>query len=69
MEGGNEVAGIPSVMSNRDIREAFLALARVVTTQANLSMVPRMNVVETTITSMLRDFVRMNSPIFIVSKV
>ena len=69
MEGGNEVAGIPSEMSNRDIREAFLALARVVTTQANLSMVPRMNVVETTITSMLRDFVRMNSPIFIFSKV
>ena len=69
MEGGNEVAGIPSEMSNRDIREAFLALARVVTTQANLKMVPRMNVVETTMTSRLRDFVRMNPPIFLVSKV
>ena len=39
------------------------------TTQANLKMVPRMNVVETTMTSRLRDFVRMNPPIFLVSKV
>ena len=56
-------------MSNRYIREALLALARVVTTQANLKMVPRMNVVETTMTSRLRDFVRMNPPIFLGSKV
>ena len=37
------------------------------TTQINLSMVPR--VVESTITSRLRDFVRINSPIFFGSKV
>ena len=68
MERGNEVSRVPSDMSNRYIREALLALARVVTTQANLRMVPRMNVVETTMTSRLRDFVRMNPPIFPVSK-
>ena len=45
MEGGNEY---PSELSNRDIREALLALARVVTTQVNLSMVPRVNVEEST---------------------
>ena len=37
------------------------------TTQANLSMVPR--VVKCTMTSRIRDFVRMNHPIFLGSKV
>ena len=35
----------------------------------NLSMVARVNVVESTMTSRLRDFVRMNPSIFIFSKV
>ena len=39
------------------------------TTQVNLSMVPRANVVESTMTSRLIDFVRMNPPIFLVSNV
>ena len=39
------------------------------TTQANLSMVLRVNVLESTMTSRLIDFVRMNPPIFLVSKV
>ena len=39
------------------------------TTQVNLSMVPRVNVVESTMTSRLIYFVRMNSPIFLSSKV
>ena len=39
------------------------------TTQSNLSMVPRVNVVERTMTSRLRDFMGMNPPIFLVSKV
>ena len=34
------------------------------TTQVNLSMVPRANVVESTMKSRLRDFVRMNPLIF-----
>ena len=65
MGGGDDV----SKLINRDIREAFLALARSVTTQVNLSVVPRVNVVESTMTSRLRDLVRMNPPIFLVSKV
>ena len=51
-EGGIEV----SDMSNREIREALIAIARAVTMQANLTMIPR--VVESTMTSRLRDFVR-----------
>ena len=39
------------------------------TTQVNLSMVPRANVVESTMTSRLREFVRMNPPIFLGSNV
>ena len=39
------------------------------TTQANFSMVPRANVVEGTMTSRLRNFLRMNPPIFRGSKV
>ena len=37
--------------------------------QINLTMVPRLNVVEHTMTSRFRDFVRMNLPMFLGSKV
>ncbi|TMX04363.1 hypothetical protein EJD97_009502 [Solanum chilense] len=63
VEGGIEVPD----MSNREIREALIAIARAVTMQDNLNMMPR--AVESTITSRLRDFVRMNPSIFLVSKV
>ncbi|TMW89773.1 hypothetical protein EJD97_016640 [Solanum chilense] len=53
--GGNDVPVDPPELSNRDIREAFISLARAMTTQANLSMVTRVNVVESTMTSRLRD--------------
>ena len=65
MGGGDDVPEL----SNRDIRESLLALARAVTTQVNLSIVPRVNVVESTMTSRLRDFLRINPPIFLGSKV
>ena len=52
-----------------DIREDFLSLALSVTTQVNLSMVPRVNVVESTMTFRLRYFMRINPPIFHWSKV
>ena len=58
----------PPKLSNRYTREAFLALARATTIQVNLCMVPRVNVLERILTSRLRDFVRMNPPIFICSK-
>ena len=63
MEEGIEVLE----MSNRDIREALITIARGVTMQANLNMMPR--VVESIMKSRLRDFLRMNPPIFLGSKV
>ena len=39
------------------------------TTQVNFIMAPRVNVVESTMISRLKDFVRMNPPIFLGSKV
>ena len=53
-------------MSYREIREALIAIARAVTTQANLNILPR--VVERIMTSRWRDFVRTNPPIFLGSK-
>ena len=66
--GGNDVPVGPSEFTNSYIREVLLALARPLTTQGNFSIVPWMNVLERTMTSRLRDFVRMNPPIFFVSK-
>ena len=65
VERGNEVP----IMSKREIRDTLLAIAQVVTTQINLSMVLKVNVMEITMTSRLRDFVRLNPLIFLVSKV
>ena len=65
MGGGDD----PQELINRNIRESLLALARAMTTHVNLSMVPRANVVESTMTSRLREFVRMNPHIFLGSKV
>ena len=66
MGEGNED---PHALSNRDIREDLFALARAVSIQVNLSMGPRVNEVESTMTSRLRNFVRMNLPIFLGPKV
>ena len=54
-------------MSNREIRKALISIARAVTIQAKLNMMPR--VVESTITYWLRDFLMMNPLIFLGSKV
>ena len=56
-------------MTNGEIREALLFLARATTTNMNKGIEPRVNVVETAITSRLRYFVRMNPPILLDSKV
>ena len=68
MGGGNDVPVVAPELSNSNNREAFLDLARAVTTQVNMSIFPRVNVVESTMTSRLRDFVRINPPIFLGSK-
>ena len=67
--GGNDVLVVPSKLTNQEIREALFALARAVTTQVNLRLYSRLNVVQSTMTSRLRYFVRMNPAIFLVSKV
>ena len=56
-------------MSNRDIREALPSLSRSMTNQVNSSMAPRENMLESSITSRLRDFLRINPPIFLGFKV
>ncbi|XP_049394719.1 uncharacterized protein LOC125859009 [Solanum stenotomum] len=56
-------------MTNGEIREAFLSLARAMTTQANTDVRPRVNAIESIVASRLRDFKRMNPPTFLGSKV
>ena len=68
VEGGNEVPVVHPVMANGEIREALLTLARAMTTQVNRDIGPRVNTVESTMTSRLRDFMRINPPIFFESK-
>ena len=59
-------------MTNGEIRESLLTLARVLTTHVTRGIDPRvnvvestMNVVEITMTSTLRDFMRINPTIFL----
>ena len=63
--GGNVVLVAPPKWSNGDIRESFFSLSRAVTTQANLRMVPRVNVLEIIMMSMLRNFVKINRAMFL----
>ena len=58
-----------SELTIKEIREAFLSLTRAVTTQANVNIVPRVNSMESTMSSSLSDFVRLNPQIFLGSTV
>ena len=69
VEGGNKVSVGPSFMANRDIRQTLLTLARAMTTQVNRDMGPMVNAMKNAVISRLRNFVRMNPPIFFGSKV
>ncbi|TMX03198.1 hypothetical protein EJD97_017733 [Solanum chilense] len=66
---GNEVPVVSPEMTNGEIREALLTLARALTTHVNRGIEPRVNIVESTMTYRLRDFVRMHPPIFLGSTV
>ena len=66
---GNEDTVVPPDMTNRQIREALLSLVRTMTTHVNRGIEPMVNAIESTMTSRLRDFVRMNPPIFFGSNV
>ena len=67
--GGNYVPVVPPEITNVEIREALLAIYRALSTHVIMGIEPRVKVVEITMTSRLRDFVRMNSPIFLSSNV
>ena len=55
-------------MTNGEIRESLLALARSMTTHVKRGIVRRVNVVESSMTCILRDFERMNPSIILGSK-
>ncbi|TMX02941.1 hypothetical protein EJD97_019202 [Solanum chilense] len=66
---GDEVPVVPSNMTNGEIREALPALDRAMTTHVIRYAGYRVNALESTMTSRYREFVRMNPPIFLGSKV
>ena len=55
---------VPPDMTNGDIRKAQLALARAMTTYVNRGIEPRVNGRESTMTSRLREFVKINPPTY-----
>ena len=69
VERGNEVPVVPQKMANGEIREPLLTLARAMTIQVNRDIWPRVNIMESTITSTWRNFLRMNPPFCFGSKV
>ena len=60
---------VPPDMTNGEIKESLLTLARATMTQVNRDIGPRVNALESTMTSKLKDFVWMNSHTFLLSKV
>lgn len=65
----NEVPVVSPDMTNGEIKEALLILARAMTTQVNRDAWPKVNALQSTMTCILCDFVWMNPPTFLVSKV
>ncbi|TMX05791.1 hypothetical protein EJD97_023979 [Solanum chilense] len=63
----NEISVVSPDMNNMEIRKALLALARAMTTHLNRGVEDRVNALESTRTSIFRDFKRMNPPIFLRS--
>ena len=68
LQVGNQVLVVSPDMTNGEIREALLALARAMTAQVNRNVEPRVNAFESTMTYRMRDFVRVNPPFFPGSK-
>ena len=55
------------VKANGKIGECLFTLTRSMITQVNIDIGPRMNAMDNIMTSILRDYVRMNPPVFFVS--
>ena len=66
---GNDVPVSPPTITKGEIRESLLTLAQSVTTHVKWFIEPKVNAIESTITSKFRDFVRINPSIFLVYKV
>ncbi|XP_049373433.1 uncharacterized protein LOC125838415 [Solanum verrucosum] len=73
---GNQVPVDPPTMTNEEVRLALLMMAQAVTTQAEAmtaqatrGVEANMNPIVSTMASRLSDFVRMNPPVFLGSKV
>ena len=64
MQGFNNVLIVFPKLGNSYFREALLALAGALTTLMNLSIVPRVNFLESIMASRLRASMTMNLPIF-----
>ena len=60
---------VPPDMTNEEFKGVRLTLARAFMTQENRDVGPRINDLENTLATMLRDFLRMNPPTFLRSKV
>ena len=67
MNQGDEVLVVSKNMSNREIRESFLSIDRVITTYMNRGVEPRLNALKTTMTFRSGDFARMNRSIILGS--
>ena len=65
----NKVLLVPMDMSNEEVRGDSLTLAWSTTTQADIEVGPRVNALESTMTSRLRDFGKTNPPTILWSKV
>ena len=60
---------VPEVMTNEKVREDILILARAMRSQEKRDVGPRLTSLESTMTSRLRDFVRISPLTFLGSKV
>ena len=56
-------------MANEDFRGSLVSLAQSMMSQVNRDVEPRINTLESTMNSRLREFVRMNPPTLLGSKV
>ena len=60
---------VPLMMTNEKVSLALLTCARALNGQANRDVGPMVNALQSTMDYMLRSFVRMNPPTFLVFKV
>ena len=65
----NQVSVNPPAMTDGEVRAALFQMNQTIMSQANRKVVPRENPHASTMASRLRDFTRMNPPMYFRSKV